>query len=264
MKSMYTGNADINQDMPVLLGSGKPCSLLHMNPICERIDQALKRKGMKPYRLAKELGITPQSVYEWVREGKPPDRKRMKEIARVLEVSPAWLEFGDGPDLVLSEPTRKDPNVATSTLHSARKGEEGLEETHLILKDFPLISWVQAGEWSEIVDNFQPGDAEMWVPFGIPRKDMPNAFCLRVRGDSMIPEFADGDIILVDPHRQPENGSFVIAKLLDTQEATFKKYVVDAGNVSLLPLNFPKYEPIRLNGRKAVIVGVVVGKQKMY
>ncbi len=219
---------------------------------------------MKPYRLAKELGITPQSVYEWVREGKPPDRKRMKEIARVLEVSPAWLEFGDGPDLVLSEPTRKDPNVATSTLHSARKGEEGLEETHLILKDFPLISWVQAGEWSEIVDNFQPGDAEMWVPFGIPRKDMPNAFCLRVRGDSMIPEFADGDIILVDPHRQPENGSFVIAKLLDTQEATFKKYVVDAGNVSLLPLNFPKYEPIRLNGRKALIVGVVVGKQKMY
>ena len=133
-----------------------------------------------------------------------------------------------------------------------------------ILKDFPLISWVEAGKWSQIVDNFQPGDAEMWVPFGIPRKDMPNAFCLRVRGDSMIPEFAEGDIILVDPHRQPENGSFVIAKLLDTQEATFKKYVVDAGNVSLLPLNFPKYEPIRLNGRKAVIVGVVVGKQKMY
>ncbi len=125
-----------------------------------------------------------------------------------------------------------------------------------ILKDFPLISWVQAGEWSEIVDNFQPGDAEMWVPFAIPRKDMPNAFCLRVRGDSMIPEFADGDIILVDPHRQPKNGSFVIAKL--------KKYVVDYGNVSFLPLNFPKYEPIRLNGRKAVIVGVVVGKQKMY
>lgn len=80
----------------------------------------------------------------------------------------------------------------------------------------------------------------------------------------MEPEFADGDIILVDPHKQPENGQFVIAKLLDTNEATFKKYVIDAGVISLHPLNYPKHQPIHLNGRKALIVGVVIAKQKMY
>ena len=190
--------------------------------------------------------------------------EEFSESAKIpLSTLSTWLNGTRTPELGNLEKLSRALGLSVAELLDESVGEE-IEETNLSPRDFPLISWVQAGDWAEIVDNFQPGDAEMWVAFGIPRKDMPNAFCLRVRGDSMIPEFAEGDIILVDPHRQPENGSFVIAKLLDTQEATFKKYVVDAGNVSLLPLNFPKYEPIRLNGRKAVIVGVVVGKQKMY
>lgn len=228
--------------------TSSPCKLFGME-IGERIKIAREKIGVSQSELARRIGVKPQSVQVWEAGRNGPSRKRITILARELKVSPHWLEFGEEPQGLEGERQRK---------------VQELEETNLTAKEFPLISWVQAGQWSEIVDNFQPGDAETWVPFGISRRDIPNGFCLRVRGDSMEPEFADGDIILVDPHKQPENGQFVIAKLLDTNEATFKKYVIDAGVISLHPLNYPKHQPIHLNGRKALIVGVVVGKQKMY
>lgn len=42
----------------------------------------------------------------------------------------------------------------------------------------PLISQVQAGMWSEIFDNFAPGDAEDWLP--CPEKVIPQPFLKRV------------------------------------------------------------------------------------
>lgn len=120
----------------------------------------------------------------------------------------------------------------------------------------PLISWVQAGEWAEIVDNFAPGEADEWrdttASIG------PHAFALRVEGDSMtapsglsIPE---GAVVIVDPDTEYRNGSIVVAKLVDTQEATLKKLVVDGPNKYLKPLN-PAYAPIPINGN-CRIVGV--------
>ncbi|WP_302788872.1 LexA family protein, partial [Escherichia coli] len=56
------------------------------------------------------------------------------------------------------------------------------------------------------------------------------AFWLKVEGDSMtapvglsIPE---GTFVLFDTGRDPANGSLVIAKLVEDNEATFKKLVI--------------------------------------
>jgi len=61
-----------------------------------------------------------------------------------------------------------------------------------------------------------------------------NAFWLKVEGDSMtapvglsIPE---GTFVLFDTGREAINGSLVIAKLSDSNEATFKKLIIDGGN----------------------------------
>ncbi|MGO2345762.1 MAG: LexA family protein, partial [Providencia sp.] len=66
----------------------------------------------------------------------------------------------------------------------------------------------------------------------------------------------EGMIILVDPSIEPINGKLVVAKLVNENEATFKQYVVDAGNHYLKPLN-PQYRMIPINGN-CRIVGVVV------
>ena len=45
-----------------------------------------------------------------------------------------------------------------------------------------------------------------------------------IDGESMAPEFAPGDKILVDPDVTPRPGDYVVAKLDEEEKATFKKY----------------------------------------
>lgn len=42
--------------------------------------------------------------------------------------------------------------------------------------------------------------------------DMPEPFALMVHGDSMLPEFKDGDIIIVDPGATPKHNDFVVTE----------------------------------------------------
>lgn len=90
------------------------------------------------------------------------------------------------------------------------------------LRPVPVISWVTAGKWHEVVDPYQPGVAEEWVESDVTGT---NVFALRVKGDSMEPEFVEGDIIIVNPHIAPKPGDFVIAKDKDNGEATFEPEV---------------------------------------
>jgi len=66
----------------------------------------------------------------------------------------------------------------------------------------------------------------------------------------------EGMYVLVDTGKEPINGSLVVAKLTDANEATFKKLVIDAGKTYLKPLN-PQYPLIPINGN-CRIIGVVV------
>ncbi|MEF8708268.1 MAG: LexA family transcriptional regulator [Candidatus Accumulibacter propinquus] len=127
----------------------------------------------------------------------------------------------------------------------------------------PLISWVQAGDWSSIVDNFAPGDAEEWLP--CPVSHGPRTYVLRVRGESMHnphvrPSFADGDLIFVDPDRDAMHGSMVVVRLDDKREATFKRLVIEGDRRYLRALNPAWPDPIiQINGN-ATLCGVVILK----
>lgn len=124
-------------------------------------------------------------------------------------------------------------------------------------REVPLISYVQAGTWEEASDPYSVGDAEDWI--AAPAGTGPHAFWLRVVGDSMTsssgPSIPEGYVILVEPDLCANNGELVVAKLIDTNEVTFKKLVIDAGKSYLKPLN-PSYRTIEINGN-CKIVGVV-------
>lgn len=127
----------------------------------------------------------------------------------------------------------------------------------------PLISWVQAGAWREVIDIYSVGDAEEWIP--CPVAHGPRTFILRVRGESMLnphgrPSFRNGDLIFVDPDRQFLNGSLVIVKLDGSQEATFKQLIAEGDKRYLKPLNPSWPEPIIMLTDDAVLCGVVISK----
>ena len=68
-----------------------------------------------------------------------------------------------------------------------------------------------------------------------------NAFWLKVVGASMTSpsgsSFPEGFLILVAPDIEPRPGQYVVARMTDTNEATFKQLTRDAGDLYLKPLN---------------------------
>ena len=127
----------------------------------------------------------------------------------------------------------------------------------------PVISWVTAGKWAEVIDIYQPGVADEWMP--CIKKHSDRTFALRVKGMSMYNPmgkhtYSDGDIIFVDPERDAINGSRVVVRLEDSKEATFKQLVIEGDKKYLMALN-PSWPNriIEVNGN-ATICGVVIGK----
>lgn len=123
----------------------------------------------------------------------------------------------------------------------------------------PLISWVQAGNWQEAVDAYSRGQGAELIHTAA--KVSPYAYALRIKGDSMTnpkgsPSFPEGTIIIVDPKRQIENMDLAVVRLVNEKEATFKRYMQDAGLTYLVPLN-PQHPTITLNS-PAMLCGVVV------
>jgi DNA polymerase V len=83
-------------------------------------------------------------------------------------------------------------------------------------------------------------------------------FALMVLGDSMEPEFSEGDIIVVEPEGLARDGSYVMAWL--DGEWIFRQLVGRDGDWKLRPLN-PKY-PTAPIADLSVIKGVIIQKSK--
>jgi SOS-response transcriptional repressor LexA len=68
--------------------------------------------------------------------------------------------------------------------------------------------------------------------------------------------FPEGTLILVAPDIEPRSGQFVVARMLDSNEATFKQLFRDAGELYLKPLN--QSYPTKVVDDTWEIVGTVV------
>ena len=105
---------------------------------------------------------------------------------------------------------------------------------------------------------FQPGEGDEWVEPEF--KLGARGWALRVEGDSMddgtskaIPE---GWTLFCDPDLAPSPNAYVIAKDVQTQQATFKKLVTDGGRWYLKPLN-RAYPTVEIDDPKLRVIAVV-------
>lgn len=259
---------------------------------------AMKKRALTPQELevcknlkriwaakAKSLGVTQQSAAEYMNitqgavshmiQGRNPiHTDALIAFAEILDVHPAEINphsklrrhhivplskggsVNDRDNLIYFEP--EEP----AALHS-NVGEVA-EPPYIQKKRMaPVIDAVRAGQWTEATDPYPVGYAESWEP--IDDTDAENVFWLRVRGDSMQaavgPSIPEGHLIKVDPSAPVNNGSLVVAKLEDSNEATFKKYVEDAGKKYLKPLN-PAYPMMEINGNCRIIGAVTEAKIK--
>jgi repressor LexA len=89
-------------------------------------------------------------------------------------------------------------------------------------------------------------------------------FALSVKGTSMIDAFIDdGDIVIIQPVRQAENGDMVVAWLKDEEEATLKKFYREGDQVRLQPAN-SQMDPIYCHATDVDVRGKVVSVIRKY
>lgn len=219
--------------------------------IGDRIAQRMTELNLSEGELGRRSGVPQPTIHRIVtNEVKSPRQENVEKIAKALKVSSNWLWKGG-----------EDVDVVTSEL------DINVEDGPAIRGYVPLISWVQAGAWCEVSDVRTLDDAEIWLPCAASHSKQ--TYALRVRGLSMFNQyerrsFRDGDIIFVDPAKTPENGSLVIAKLVDSQEATFKQLVIEGRRQFLKPLNPAWPDPIIELGSDAMICGVVFSKLEVF
>lgn len=209
------------------------CCHGQMSTIGNRIKTFREAKGWSQAQLAAACGWDSQGrVSNYERGVREPKAADLKKLAQALSVSQLEL---------ISE-------QSDSTSFKPDPSKTGLVK---------VISWVQAGLWGDVVDNYQPGDGEETISTTTPIAQ--HTYALRVKGDSMEPMFPDGSFIIVEPELSWQNGDYVIVRQNSDSECTFKQIIIDGSKTLLKPVNnrYPILEMLD----DALICGVVRGMQ---
>jgi len=102
--------------------------------------------------------------------------------------------------------------------------------------NIPVINKVAAGYPHHFTDlDYPPSVADEYIR--CPDLHDAQAFAARVVGDSMVPDFCEGDIVVFSPNTALRNGDDCFVRF-DDGETTFKRvYQDDADTIRLQPLN---------------------------
>lgn len=203
----------------------------------KKLADSLGRGGITKIadKLGKQASYVSRMLYPEGKEGfKRIGEDTVDELDRAF---PGWLNKEQSPIEI----------IQGITLHKDRRG-------------YPIISAVQAGIWRDIVDSFPRGGADEYIMAN--NSYGPHTFALRITGNSMEPEFREGDVVVIDPDVRPNAGDYVVAKNHE-EAATFKKYrprgINEAGQdvFELVPLN-EDYAPMRSDLQPIHIIGTMV------
>ena len=113
----------------------------------------------------------------------------------------------------------------------------------------PVINKVSAGYPRDFNDlDYPVGIADDYVR--CPDLHDPNAFAVRVVGDSMEPKFCEGDIVIFSPATEVRNGDDCFVRFTTPHETTFKRVFFEPDNkIRLQPRN-DEYPPTIVDGSR--------------
>lgn len=224
--------------------------------VIDRMKKVLVDEGVPIRRirrqLAEDCAVTYEAVRQWdTRDTQKIEMDRIVRFADKRGVDIRWLTTGKGEKKQLSN-LREEIAAKSDNLSIGPD----------IYGAVPLISSVQAGQWEDAIDNYQPMDGEIAVLCSVPHSKY--TFAVRVEGSSMEPKFTHGEIIIIDPEVDPNNGDYIIARRLDNQKVTFKQFISDSGEYFLKALNPQWPDPIIPVDTKWEVCGVVISRHENF
>lgn len=231
-----------------------------------RLKQAREEKGYNQKQFAEQLGITATRLNYWEKDKREPDVALIKKISEALNISSDWL-IGNEFDLLefaISEHEKKYIKKYRTLDRYGKKAVDDLLENEYKrcteVSDEPKVITLPMAELKASAGTGQwLGDDEYttWVDV----LDTPEArranVVIEVSGDSMLPQYHDGDKVLVKLQptvEQNEIGIFIVDNC---------GYIKKLGINELISVN-EEYDNISLSKYNDVIcVGKVLGIAKI-
>ncbi len=184
----------------------------------ERLFKLVKEHNTDVSILAKAMGIKSKStIYRYMNAEMSPKISTVKYLAEYYNVSPAWLMGYDVP-----MERNFDKNI-----QGMDKKSEG---SAVVL----IYGSIPAGVPMEIIEDII--DTEE-IPADM-LKGGKQYFGLRVKGNSMNPEYLDGDIIILEKVQDCESGQDCVI-MVNGNDGTFKRVIKneEKQTIKLQPLN---------------------------
>ena len=203
----------------------------------KKLRELRKSKGLTMKELGKILNLAESTISLYENGQREPDTNTLRNIAIFFGVTIDFLINGDA-----SEQQKKTGTVK-----------------------IPVYGYIPAGIPTEMIDNSYIEDYEEINEELL--KGGNQYFGLKVKGDSMYPEFRNGDTLILKKQDSCENGDFCAVSINHT-ESTFKKVLKKENGITLQPLN-PIYEPIFFTNKEIedlpiTILGVIKEVRRSY
>jgi phage repressor protein C with HTH and peptisase S24 domain len=166
--------------------------MLRHADIWHAIDRLAQEHGMTPSGLARRAGLDPTTFNKSkriTREGKQR-WPSTESIAKILAATGASL------------------GELVSYIGSAPGGGSD------VFRRIPLIGFAQAGGGGLFDDAGYPTGAG-WDEIPFPEVGDPHTYALEISGDSMVPVYRDGDIVIISPESQVRRGDRVVVRTRD-------------------------------------------------
>jgi len=202
------------------------------------VEKQWEQKDVYQHKLASTgARITKGNMHHW-KKGEGISSAKLNLLSQILKVNSQWLHEGVGPKEIYE-------NLV-------------IESEYKIgyMYVYPVMSWEDIKEGS-IMD----GSDE---PISTFRSDhQGDCFALIVNNESMVPEFKEGEQILIDTLAKVKNGDYCIITLEDSSHV-LRQYVEDGKDKFIKVIN-PEY-PNRIKPleKGMLIMGKVVEARRIY
>ncbi len=169
------------------------------------IDAIAERHGLSPSGLAKKSGLDATAFNPSKRIGndKRPRWPSTESIAKVLAATGETLESFVA--LARADDGARDDIAGALQLRGAARRHK---------RPVPLLGFAQAGVGGFFDDGGFP-QGQGWDEIAFPGVSDETAYALVVSGDSMLPLYRDGDVIIVSPAAQVRRGDRVVVKTVE-------------------------------------------------
>ena len=197
-----------------------------------------KAKGLTQEEVGARLGISGAAVSRWEKGKSFPDMAIAGEVAKLYGCTIDDLTRGE-----VAQPVKEIEYVPS-------------DRSKRFIR-VPVLGRIPAGIPIEAIE-----DVEDWEDFPVDDTVQGRRyFGLKIKGDSMEPEYRDGDVIIIQQQEECHSGDDC-AVMVNGDDATFKRVRLHESGLTLQPLN-NRYEPQYYSAQQVQslpvrILGVVV------